>query len=370
MRPGTETLGRHALKADGTPDYLKLMLTSRVYECVTPTPLTHATALSAKLGCTILFKREDLQPVFSFKIRGAYNKMASLSEEERWRGVIACSAGNHAQGVALAGHKLGIACTIVMPLNTPAIKWVNVERLGATVVLFGNDFDEAKRECARLEAEHGLTNIPPFDDPHVIAGQGTAAVELMRQTDPSTLDGVFACVGGGGLLAGTALYVKAIAPPGVQVIGVETNDGDAMTRSLAAGRRVTLDTVGLFCEGTAVRLVGEETFRLCSELVDGMLSVSNDQVCAAIKDIFDDTRSVPEPAGALAVAGLTKYIHDHNLVGSGKRFVAFVSGANMNFDRLRFVTERAELGERREALISVEIPQRPGSCVGITVIEH
>ena len=295
-------LPAHCLLPDGTPDYVKLILTSRVYDLVQPTPLTPATQLSAKTGCSILLKREDLQPVFSFKIRGAYNLMANLTEEERWKGVVACSAGNHAQGVAMAGRKLGIACTIVMPLATPAIKWSNVERLGAKVVLHGADFDEAKRECARLEKVHGLTNIPPFDDPFVIAGQGTAAVELLRQTDPNALDAVFTCVGGGGLLAGTAAYVKRIAPPGVKVIGVETHDGDAMTRSLAAGKRVTLKEVGLFSEGTAVKLVGEEPFRVCSELVDEMILVSNDEICAAVKDIF-------EGAHALLNFGTDKYLH-------------------------------------------------------------
>ncbi|GAA97344.1 uncharacterized protein L969DRAFT_440092 [Mixia osmundae IAM 14324] len=363
-------LPKHCILPDGTPDYVRLALTSRVYELVQPTPLNPAVSLSSRMGCQILMKREDLQPVFSFKIRGAYNLMSALTEDERWRGVIACSAGNHAQGVALAGSKLGIACTIVMPLNTPAIKWLNVERYGAKVVLHGTDFDEAKLECARLAHAHQLVNIPPYDEPYVIAGQGTIGVEILRQTNPDELDAIFVCVGGGGLLAGVAAYVKQIAPPRVKVIGVETYDQNALTASLRGTERVSLKEVGLFADGTAVRIVGEETFRVCSNFVDEMVSVSNDEVCAAIKDIFEDTRAISEPSGALAVAGMKKYIQQNQLVGSNKRFVGIVSGANMNFDRLRFVAERAELGEKREALICVTLPEQEGSFLKLHSCIH
>lgn len=330
-----------------------------------------------------MLKRDDLTPVFSFKLRGAYNLMTQLSDEERWRGVIACSAGNHAQGVALSGRELGIACTIVMPLNTPSIKYQNVDRLGARVVLHGADFDEAQRECARLAKVHGLTIIPPFNDPYVIAGQGTAAVEILRQTDASKLDAVFIPVGGGGFLAGMAAYIKAVAPPHVKVIGVETYDADALAQTLGAGEHLTLSEVGLFADGTAVRKMGDETLRVCAELVDEIVLVSNDELCAAIKDIFQgksvclrlrrntahvwsrfaDTRSVAEPSGALGVAGAKKWIQQNNLIGKNKHFVSVVSGANINFSRLRFIAERAELGEGKEAMLRVIIPEKPGACV-------
>ncbi|KAK4703184.1 threonine dehydratase, partial [Phenoliferia sp. Uapishka_3] len=369
----------HLVQADGSPNYLPLLLTSSVYSILPAggTPLTPATSLSARLGSQIYFKREDLTPVFSFKVRGAYNLMKQLTEEERWRGVVACSAGNHAQGVALAGRELGIACTIVMPLNTPSIKYNNVDRMGAKVVLHGADFDEAKRECARLAKVHGLTDIPPFDDPYVIAGQGTCGVEILRQTDVSKLDAIFVCVGGGGLLAGILEYVKAVAPPHVKVIGVETHDADAMNQSLRAGERLTLKEVGLFADGTAVRQLGEETYRICANLVDEIVLVSNDEICAAIKDVFEDslplfadTRSVPEPSGALAVAGMKKYIQENNLIGKGKRFVATVSGANLNFSRLRFIAERADVGEGKEAMLRVIIPEKPGAFLALHSIIH
>lgn len=277
----------HLLKPDGTPNYMLMSLTSNVYSILPEgTPLTPAVSLSQRLGNNLLLKREDMTPVFSFKLRGAYNLMRQLSEEERWRGVIACSAGNHAQGVAMSGRELGIACTIVMPLNTPSIKYQNVDRLGARVVLHGSDFDEAQRECARLAALHGLTVIPPFNDPYVIAGQGTAAVEVLRQTDVSQLDAVFVPVGGGGFLAGMAAYIKAVAPPRVKVIGVETYDADALAQTLQSGRHLTLSEVGLFADGTAVRKMGDETLRVCAELVDEIVLVSNDELCAAIKDVF------------------------------------------------------------------------------------
>lgn len=359
---------------DATPDYVKMILLSKVYSAplnLQETPLTLAVNLSAKLGNEIWLKREDLQPVFSFKVRGAYNMMAHLTEEERWKGVITCSAGNHAQGVALAGYNLKVPCTIVMPMATPSIKWRNVERLGAKVVLHGQDFDEAKAECARLAKTYGLTFVPPYDDPYVIAGQGSVAVELARQVkDFESLDGIFASIGGGGLVSGMSSYIKRIAPDSVKVMGVETVDGDAMKRSIAAGKRVTLSEVGPFSDGTAVRIVGEECFRICKDTLDDITLVNNDEICAAVKDVFEETRSVPEPAGALALAGLKAHIVRNNLVGARKKFVAVISGANMNFGRLRFVAERAEIGERREVLMSVRIPERPGSFVKLHDIIH
>ncbi|KAH7888662.1 tryptophan synthase beta subunit-like PLP-dependent enzyme [Phlebopus sp. FC_14] len=352
----------HHLLASKEPDYLRLILTSKVYEILKETPLVFAPNLSAKLGNQIWLKREDLQEVFSFKIRGAYNFMASIREEERWKGVVTCSAGNHAQGVALSGARLGIPCTIVMPKATPSIKVRNVERLGAKVVLHGNDFDEAKAECARLAAVHNLTFVPPYDDPLVIAGQGTVGMEILKQIpDAEHIDGIFAAVGGGGLVAGIAEYTKRIGSPTTKVYGAETFDADAMSQSLKKGERVTLPEVGTFSDGTAVRLVGAEPFRVCQRLLDGIVLVDNDELCAAIKDVFEETRSITEPAGALALAGLKRHIINNKLIGAQQKFVAVVSGANMNFDRLRFVAERAELGEGREALLSVEIPEKPGS---------
>ncbi|KAI0058102.1 threonine dehydratase I [Artomyces pyxidatus] len=364
-------LSTHHLLPSGTPDYLRLILTAKVYEILKETPLVHAPNLSAKLGNHVYLKREDLQEVFSFKIRGAYNFMASLSEEERWKGVVTCSAGNHAQGVALSGSRLGIPCTIVMPKGTQSIKVRNVSRLGAKVILHGIDFDEAKAECARLASVHGLIFVPPYDDPLVIAGQGTVGMEILKQVpDSEHLDAVFAAVGGGGLVAGICEYVKRIGSPNTKVIGGETFDGDAMSQSLAQGQRVTLTEVGPFSDGTAVRVVGEEPFRVCRQLLDGVVKVDNDEICAAIKDIFEETRSITEPAGALALASLKRHIIDNKLVGAGKKFVAVVSGANMNFDRLRFVAERAALGEGREALLSVDIPEKPGSFFALHTIIH
>lgn len=326
--------------------------------------MTYAANLSKRLGCEIYLKREDLHPVFSFKIRGAYNMMASLTEEDKKKGVITCSAGNHAQGVALSGGALGIAATIVMPVSTPSIKVNNVRRLGGKAVLFGQDFDAAKAECLRRAEEEGLTFIPPYDDPYVIAGQGTIAMEICRQiTDPTKIDGIFAAIGGGGLTAGISTYMKRVVGPNSKVYGVETVDGDAMFRSLKAGHRVVLDEVGPFADGTAVRLVGEECYRVCKENLDGIPLVSNDEICAAIKDVYEETRSVPEPSGALALAGLKAHIQQNDLKNSGKTFVAVVSGGNMNFSRLRFVTERAEIGEGREVLMSFRVPEKPGSFI-------
>lgn len=344
----------------GYPDYLRLILTSRVYEVVDETPLTHAVNLSNRLDCKVLLKREDLQPVFSFKLRGAYNKMAHLDPNVSWKGVVACSAGNHAQGVAYSARKLKIPATIVMPQGTPSIKHLNVTRMGGAVLLHGQDFDEAKAECHRLEKLHGLTNISPFDDPYVIAGQGTIGMELLRQTDLKKLEAIFCCVGGGGLIAGIGVYVKRIAPH-VKIIGVETYDANAMVQSLEKGERVLLKDVGLFADGAAVKTVGEETFRICREVVDEVIQVTTDETCAAIKDVFEDTRSIVEPAGALALAGLKKYVAKNPSSDTSRQLVAIASGANMNFDRLRFVAERAALGEGKEALLSVSIPETPGA---------
>ncbi|KAI7159311.1 Threonine dehydratase [Hortaea werneckii] len=348
------------LLPNGYPDYLRLILTAKVYDVIETTPLTPAVNLSNRLESTVLLKREDLLPVFSFKLRGAYNKMAHLSEAERWKGVIACSAGNHAQGVAFSARKLRIPATITMPTGTPAIKHMNVSRMGGNVVLHGGDFDAAKAECGRLSAMHGLTNIPPFDDPYVIAGQGTIGAEILRQADLSKLEAIFCCVGGGGLIAGTGVYVKRIAPH-VKIIGVETFDANALVTSLKAGKRVTLNDVGLFADGAAVKTVGEETFRICSEVVDDVIQVDTDDICAAIKDVFEDTRSILEPAGALSLAGLKKYVERNPSEDTRRQLVAVASGANMNFDRLRFVAERAAIGEKKEALLAVTIPERPGA---------
>jgi threonine dehydratase len=337
--------------------YLQRILRARVYDVAIESPLDPAPNLSRRLHNQVLLKREDLQPVFSFKLRGAYNKMVGLSDAELERGVIAASAGNHAQGVALAAQKLGCAAVIVMPITTPEVKVRSVRNRGAEVVLHGDTYDEAYAEARRLEAGRGLTFIHPFDDPDVIAGQGTIGLEILRQCSEPP-DVIYVAVGGGGLIAGIAAYVKSLWPR-LQVIGVEPVDADAMTRSLAAGERVRLDQVGLFADGVAVRQVGEHSFDLARQYVDGMVTVNTDEICAAIKDVFEDTRSILEPAGALAVAGMKKDVQSRGL--KGQTLVAVACGANMNFDRLLFVAERAELGEEREALLAVEIPERPGS---------
>ncbi|ETN38596.1 threonine ammonia-lyase, biosynthetic [Cyphellophora europaea CBS 101466] len=348
------------LLPNGYPDYLRLILSSRVYDVVTESPLSHAVNLSNRLECKVWLKREDLLPVFSFKLRGAYNRMANLPDSKRWKGVIACSAGNHAQGVAYSARHLKLPATIVMPQGTPAIKHKNVSRLGGNVVLHGQDFDSAKAHCLELEKQHGLTNIPPFDDPYVIAGQGTIGVELLRQTSMHKLKAIFCCVGGGGLIAGIGAYVKRIAPH-VKIIGVEASDANALVQSLKAGKRVMLEEVGLFADGAAVKTVGEETFRICQEVVDEVVQVSTDEICAAIKDVFEDTRSILEPAGALSLAGLKKWVTQNPSADTSRELVAVASGANMNFDRLRFVAERATLGEQKEALLTVSIPEKPGA---------
>ena len=333
------------------------ILTSRVYEVARETPLDPAPRLSARLGCEVLLKREDLQPTFSFKIRGAYNRIARLSDAERSRGVIAASAGNHAQGVALSARRLAIRAVIVMPRTTPDIKVEAVRSLGAEVVLVGDHYAEAQRHAEQLAAEGGLVFVHPFDDPLVIAGQGTVAVEMLRQC-AHDLTAIFVPVGGGGLIAGIAAYVKALTPATL-VIGVEPVDADAMARSLDAGERVRLAHVGMFADGVAVQQVGRHTFPIAQQTVDEIVRVDNDAVCASIKDIFDDTRTIMEPAGALALAGLKAYTGRGGVRGA--RLAAVLSGANMNFDRLRFVAERAELGEGREALLAVTIPERPGA---------
>ena len=335
---------------------LRDILTSRVYDVARETPLDPAPRLSRRLGNDVRLKREDLQPIFSFKIRGAYNRMARLTAEERRRGVIAASAGNHAQGVAYSAGRLGIRAVIVMPQTTPEIKIDAVKALGAEVVLAGDRYAEAQQHAETLAARDGLVFIHPFDDPVVIAGQGTVAVEMLRQGPD--LDTIFVPVGGGGLIAGMASYIKAVRPD-VEVIGVEPVDADAMAQSLAAGSRVRLDDVGLFADGVAVQQVGAATFPIVRDSVRAIVRVDNDEICAAIKDVFDDTRTIVEPAGALAVAGLKSYAESSGL--RGRRLAAVLSGANMNFDRLRFVAERAELGEGREALLAVTIPERPGA---------
>ncbi|KAI8956686.1 threonine dehydratase I [Daldinia sp. FL1419] len=355
-----EVIPQEFLLPNGHPDYLRLILTSRVYEACKETSLTHATNLSNRLECNVLLKREDEQPVFSFKLRGAYNKMAHLDRSQSWKGVVACSAGNHAQGVAYSARLLKIPATIVMPSGTPSIKHRNVSRLGGAVVLHGADFDAAKEECARLEKQHGLINIPPFDDPYVIAGQGTIGMELLRQTNIQKLQAIFCCVGGGGLIAGIGVYVKRIAPH-VKIIGVEAEDANAMVQSLREGKRVVLKEVGLFADGAAVRTVGEETFRICQEVIDEIVEVNTDETCAAIKDVFEESRSIVEPAGALALAGLKKWVSANPSSNPNRSVIAITSGANMNFDRLRFVAERATLGEGKEALLHVSIPERPGA---------
>ena len=342
-------------------DMLARIRSARVYEVAQESALEPAPLLTTRLGQQVLLKREDQQPVFSFKLRGAYNRMVQLDATQRAHGVIAASAGNHAQGVAMAAAKLGIRAVIVMPVTAPQVKVDAVRRLGGAmveVVLVGDYFSDAQAAAAQLQAERGATFVHPFDDLAVIAGQGTVALEILQQ-HPGPLHAVFVPVGGGGLLAGVAACIKALRPQ-VQVIGVQAIDADAMTRSLEAGERVALDQVGLFADGTAVKQVGVHTFALCQQHVDAMLRVDNDAICAAIRDIYQDTRSVPEPSGALALAGLKQYVATHGHCKDGA-LVAIVSGANMNFDRLRFVAERAELGEQREAVFAVTIPEQRGS---------
>ena len=338
-------------------EIFRSVLTSRVYEVARETSLDPAPRLSQRFNNSVLLKREDQQPVFSFKLRGAYNRIVRLTESERQRGVITASAGNHAQGVALSAKRLGIKAVIVMPKTTPEIKVDAVRALDAEVVLAGDSYSDAQDHCDALAAERGMTFVHPFDDPLVIAGQGTIADEIVRQR-PGELSAVFVPVGGGGLIAGIAAYMKTLMPS-IRIIGVEPVDSDAMSQAIRAGNPVDLDTVGLFVDGVAVRRVGECTFSIVKATVDEFIRVNNDETCAAIKDIFDDTRTIVEPAGALALAGLKAYVERTKV--RGQRLVAILSGANMNFDRLRFVAERAELGEFREALFAVTIPGRPGA---------
>ena len=338
-------------------DYLQKILTAKVYDVAVETPLELAPALSDRLGNVVLLKREDQQPVFSFKLRGAYNKMAHLPAAERLRGVITASAGNHAQGVALAAQKLGCAATIVMPVTTPHIKIAAVAARGANVVLHGDSYSDAYAKALELQRESGATFVHPYDDPDVIAGQGTIGMEILRQWQ-GPLDAIFVAIGGGGLIGGIAAYVKRVRPE-IRIIGVQPVDSDAMARSLEAGRRVVLPHVGLFADGVAVRQVGKETFRLARQYVDEIVRVDTDATCAALKDVFEETRSILEPAGALAIAGVKAWVERHRV--RDRAYVAVACGANMNFDRLRFVAERAELGEQREAILAVTIPERPGS---------
>ncbi len=338
-------------------DYLKKILTARVYDVAVESALEPARNLSKRLHNTVLLKREDQQSVRTFKLRGAYNKIAQLTPQQLKKGVICASAGNHAQGVALSAHRLGARSVIVMPTTTPNIKVDAVRALGGEVVLFGDSYSDAYAHALALQEKQGLTFVHPFDDPDVIAGQGTIAMEILRQHQ-GPLHAVFVAIGGGGLISGVANYIKAVRPE-IQVIGVQMDDSDAMMQSVAAKKRVTLGDVGLFADGTAVKLVGVETFRISRALVDGYITVDTDAVCAAIKDVFTDTRSIVEPSGAMAVAAIKKYVALHKT--KGETYAAILCGANMNFDRLRFVAERAEVGEEREALFAVTIPEERGS---------
>lgn len=352
--PGTVPSSRLSLR-----DYVDRIVKARVYDVARVSPLDPMRLLSRRLGNEVLLKREDQQPVFSFKLRGAFNKIASLSPQERARGVIAASAGNHAQGVALAARRLGIEALIVMPTTTPEIKVEAVRDLGAEVVLHGSSYDEAQARAHQLEAERGAVYVHPFDDPDVIAGQGTIAMEILRQHGEN-IHAVFVAVGGGGLIAGIGAYIKSLWPQ-IKVIGVEPATAPTLHHALAAGERVVLDRVGIFADGVAVQQIGEETFRVGRQCVDEVLLVDTDEICAAIKDIYQDTRSIAEPAGALGIAGMKRYVDREGL--TGETLVAVDCGANVNFDRLRHIAERAELGERREALLAVTIDERPGSLL-------
>ncbi|KAL9269022.1 Threonine dehydratase 1 biosynthetic, chloroplastic-like protein [Drosera capensis] len=343
-------------------EYLRSILTSKVYDVAEETPLEYAPRLSERLGVGVWLKREDLQPVFSFKLRGAYNMMAKVPKEQLERGLICSSAGNHAQGVALAAKRLGCNAVIVMPITTPEIKWKSVERLGATVVLIGDSYDEAQEYAKMRARKEGQTFVPPFDHPDVIMGQGTVGMEIVRQIkDP--VHAIFVPIGGGGLIAGIAAYVKRVSPK-VKVIGVEPSDANSMALSLHHGQRVMLDKVGGFADGVAVKVVGEENFRLCRELIDGVVLVKRDAICASIKDMFEEKRSILEPAGALALAGAEAYCKYYSL--KDENVVVVTSGANMNFDKLKLVTELADVGRKQEAVLTTYMSELPGSIQRFT----
>jgi threonine dehydratase len=337
--------------------YIKRILDARIYDVAVETPLDHVPFLSSRMGNNILLKREDLQPVFSFKIRGAYNKLRQLSKEQLDAGVIAASAGNHAQGLALSAQTMGVKATIVMPRTTPAIKVDAVRARGAKVVLHGDTYDEASIYAQKLVEEKGLTYIHPYDDPDVIAGQGTVALEILRQ-HPGHIDAVFVPVGGGGLAAGMAAYIKYVRPQ-TKVFAVEPEDAACLKLAMEKKRRATLPQVGIFADGVAVGQIGKETYRILKDTIDGVITANTDEMCAAIKDIFEDTRSIAEPAGALSLAGLKKYVEETGC--EGQTLIAIDSGANTNFDRLRYIAERTEIGEKREAILAVTIPEKPGS---------
>ncbi|TVP54308.1 MAG: threonine ammonia-lyase, biosynthetic [Halomonadaceae bacterium] len=346
--------------------YIKKILDTRVYDVAIESPVTEALSLSRRFGNNVFLKREDMQPVFSFKLRGAYNKISRLTQAEKDCGVIAASAGNHAQGVALAATRLGIKAVIVMPLTTPEIKVNSARERGAKVILKGDAFDEAAEYAAKLVKEKGYTYIPPYDDPDIIAGQGTVAMELLRQFT-SPIHAVFIPVGGGGLMAGMAAYIKYLRPE-TRVIGVEPEDSACLAEALKAGRRVILPQVGIFADGVAVKQIGKYPWEICKDHVDEVITVTTDEICAAIKDLFEDTRSISEPAGALGVAGLKKYAEREGI--ENQNLIAVSSGANMNFDRLRYISERTEIGEKREAILAVTIPERPGSFKAFTKALH
>ena len=352
----------HYLTSDNRPitmpnPYIKKILKARVYDAAIETPLEPATVLSKRIGNTVLLKREDLQPVYSFKVRGAYNKMAQLSATERARGVITASAGNHAQGLAMSAKIMGVKAIIIMPTITPSIKIDNVLALGGEVILYGSSFDTAKKHAEELAEEHGYTYCPPFDDPDVIAGQGTIAMEILKQHS-GDLDAIFVPVGGGGLIAGIAVYIKYLSPQ-TKIIGVESSESACLKAALDAGERVILPHVGIFADGVAVAQIGKYPFEIAQQYVDQVITVNTDEICAALKDIFEDTRSICEPSGALAVAGLKKYVQQQHT--QGETYIAINSGANINFSRLRHIAERTDLGEKREALIAAQISEKPGS---------
>jgi len=337
--------------------YIKSILDARIYDLAVETPLDYAKSMSKRLENRVLLKREDLQPVFSFKIRGAYNRLLQLSMDDRAKGVIAASAGNHAQGLAYSAQHLGIDATIVMPRTTPAIKVEAVRSYGGHVILHGDMFDEAAAHARELVAAQGLIYIPPYDDPDVIAGQGTVAMEILRQ-HPGNIDAVFVPVGGGGLAAGMAAYIKFVRP-GIKVYAVEPEDAACLAAAMREGERVILPEVGIFADGVAVAQIGEEPFRILQDTIDGVITANTDEICAAIKDIFEDTRSIAEPAGALSLAGLKKYVAEHGV--KGQTLIAVDSGANTNFDRLRYISERTEFGEQREVVLAVTLPEKPGA---------